>query len=145
MLIRIPKRWEMAEREATPESVYLNRRELILGAGFLGAEALARGAETKSLYPAKRNEAFKLDRQVTEEWAATGYNNFYEFDPQDKQAVKDLVGSFVISPWQIEVTGLDKPKTLDLDAILKQFPLEERLYRFRCVEAWSMAVPWTGF
>ncbi|MGH9662556.1 MAG: protein-methionine-sulfoxide reductase catalytic subunit MsrP, partial [Bryobacteraceae bacterium] len=89
---------------------------------------------------------FTLDRPITEEWAATGYNNFYEFDPQDKQAVKDKVGAFVTSPWKIDVAGLvNKPQTLDLDDLLKKMPFEERLYRFRCVEAWSMAVPWTGF
>ncbi|MBI4902242.1 MAG: protein-methionine-sulfoxide reductase catalytic subunit MsrP [Acidobacteria bacterium] len=147
MLIRIPKRWEIAERDATPEKHYLNRRELLLGAGFLGAEALASAAvDPKGLYPAKKNGSYTLDRPVTEEAAATGYNNFYEFDPQDKYAPKELAQRFTISPWQVEITGLvDKPKVWDIDDILKQFPLEERLYRFRCVEAWSMAVPWTGF
>jgi len=146
MLIKIPKRWEIPEREATPEHVYLNRRQLLMAAGFLGVEQSLSSAEGAGLYPAKRNAKFTLDRPVTEEWAATGYNNFYEFDPQDKQAVKDKVGQFVISPWQVQIGGLVKePKTLDMDAILKLAPLEERLYRFRCVEAWSMAVPWTGF
>ena len=60
--------------------------------------------------------------------------------------MKNRVGKFVTSPWKIEATGLvSKPQTLDLDELLKSMPLEERLYRFRCVEAWSMAVPWTGF
>lgn len=147
MLIRSPKGWEIPEREATPESAYLNRRDLLKAAGFLAMEAVGLAApEAPGLYPAKRNQEFTLDRPVTEEWAATGYNNYYEFDPNDKQAVKDKVGAFQISPWKIEVTGLcNKPKTFDLDDMLKMFPLEERLYRFRCVEAWSMAVPWIGF
>ncbi|MCC6393448.1 MAG: protein-methionine-sulfoxide reductase catalytic subunit MsrP [Bryobacterales bacterium] len=147
MLIRKRKGWEIPEREATPERVYIRRREILLGAGFLGLEGLVSAAEGKRpLYPAKRNPEFTLDRPITEEWATTGYNNFYEFDPQDKQAVKDKVGSFVISPWKVEVTGLvHKPKTFDLDDLLDMFPIEERLYRMRCVEAWSMAVPWTGF
>ena len=147
MLIRIPKDWEIPEREATPESAFYNRRQILKAAGFLGAGSLLKGAtDAKGLYPAKRNPEFTLDRPVTEEWAATGYNNYYEFHPTDKEAVKDLVGKFVTSPWTIEVSGLvGKPKTYDLDEMLKQFPLEERLYRFRCVEAWSMAVPWTGF
>lgn len=146
MLIRIPKGWEIPEREATPESVYYNRREILKAAGFLGTAGLLSAAEGSSLYPAKRNTEFTLDRPVTEEFAATGYNNYYEFDAQDKQAVKNKVGNFVISPWKTEVTGLvAKPLTLDLDGILKKYTLEERLYRFRCVEAWSMAVPWTGF
>ncbi len=94
----------------------------------------------------QRNEAFTLDRPVTPEWAATGFNNYYEFHPTDKQAVKDNTGKFVTKPWSIEVKGLvRKPGTYDLDELLKKVQLEERLYRFRCVEAWSMAVPWTGF
>jgi sulfoxide reductase catalytic subunit YedY len=146
MLIRIPKGWEIPEREATPESVYFNRRQILQAAGLLGLAGNALAVDTKSLYPAKRNNEFTLDRPVTEEWAATGYNNYYEFDAENKQAVKDKVGAFQISPWKFEVTGLvNKPGTFDLDDILKKFPLEERLYRFRCVERWAMAVPWTGF
>ncbi|MBL8230540.1 MAG: protein-methionine-sulfoxide reductase catalytic subunit MsrP [Bryobacterales bacterium] len=146
MLIRIRKGWEIPEREATPESVYFNRRQILRAAGLFGLIGGADAAESKSLYPAKRNPEFTLDRPVTEEWAATGYNNFYEFDAENKQAVKDKVGAFQISPWKFEVTGLvNKPGTFDLDDILKRFTLEERLYRFRCVERWAMAVPWTGF
>jgi methionine sulfoxide reductase catalytic subunit len=145
MLIKIPKGWEIPEREATPESAYLNRRQLIKAAGFIGAGGLLAAAGTGP-YPAKRNAEFTLDRPITEEYAATGYNNFYEFDPDNKEAVKDKVGAFQISPWKIEVGGLvNKPKTFDIDDIVKNMPLEERLYRHRCVEAWSMAVPWTGF
>jgi sulfoxide reductase catalytic subunit YedY len=145
MLIRIPKGWEMPEREATPESVYVNRRQILRAAGLAALPSLAM-ADAGNLYPAKQNPEFKLDRPVTEEFAATGYNNYYEFHPFDKEAVKDRVGKFVTSPWTIEVSGLvNKPVKLDLDDLLKKFPLEERLYRFRCVERWSMAVPWTGF
>ncbi|MBI1786961.1 MAG: protein-methionine-sulfoxide reductase catalytic subunit MsrP [Acidobacteria bacterium] len=148
MLIKIPKGWEIPEREATPESVYLNRRQWLQAAGFLGAQGLlAAATESKSPYPAKRNPEFaKGDHPITEEWAATGYNNFYEFDPNNKEAVKDKVGAFVTSPWTIEVTGLvNKKKTLDVEELVRTLPLEERVYRFRCVEAWSMTVPWTGF
>jgi sulfoxide reductase catalytic subunit YedY len=147
MLIKIPRGWEIPEREATPESVYMNRRQLLMAAGFLSLEGLVRAAEVKSpYYPAKRNGEFTLDRNITEEWAATGYNNFYEFDAQNKEAVKDKVGKFVISPWKVDVGGLvNKPQSFDMDDILKKFPLEERLYRHRCVERWAMAVPWTGF
>jgi len=140
MLIRIPKGWEIPEREATPESVYYNRRQILRAAGFLAAPLFA------DPYAAKRNPEYKLDRPITEEWAAIGYNNYYEFHPTDKQAVKNLVGKFKTSPWTIQVKGLvNKPQTLDLDDLFKTMPFEERLYRFRCVEAWSMAVPWTGF
>ena len=113
-------------------------------AGFLGASGLLAAANNP--YPAKRNPDFTLDRPITPEWAAEGYDNFYEFNQEDKQAVKDLVGPFQISQWKFEVTGLvDKPETFDLDDIVRTMPLEERLYRHRCVEAWAMAVPWTGF
>lgn len=146
MRIRIRRGWEVPEREATPESAFWNRRDLLRAAGFLGAEGLLQAAGEKSPYPARRNPDFILDRPITEEAAATGYNNFYEFHPTDKQAVKNRVGKFVTSPWTIEVTGLvNKPQKLDVDGLLRTMPLEERLYRFRCVEAWAMAVPWTGF
>ena len=139
MLIRIPRRWEIPERHATPESTYLNRRQLLVAAGLPGLAGDARAA-------VERNPRYTLDRPVTEEWAATGFNNFYEFDAQNKENVKNRVGQFVTNPWEFEVSGLvAKPQTLDLDTLLKKMPLEERVYRFRCVEAWSMAVPWTGF
>jgi sulfoxide reductase catalytic subunit YedY len=144
MLIRIPKGWELPEREATPESVYLNRRQILAAAGFLGTAALLKGGA--SPYPAKRNPEFTLDRPITDEAAAAGYNNFYEFDAANKEAVKDKVGKFVISPWKVDVGGLvNKPMTFELDDLVRTMPLEERLYRHRCVERWSMAIPWTGF
>ena len=147
MLIRIRKGWEIPERETTPERVFFNRRQFLQAAGFLGVEGLAGAAtDAKGPYPAKQNPEFTLDRPITVERAATGYNNFYEFDGNDKQAVQHKVGAFVTRPWQIEISGLvGKPKTFDLDDLLRSMPFEERLYRFRCVEAWSMAVPWTGF
>ncbi len=133
--------WGVPEREATPESVYLNRRQLIKAAGFLGFEGLLTGAGAVT-----RNPEFVLDRPITAEAAALSYNNFYEFHGTDKAAVKDLVGKFNTHPWTVEVTGLvNKPKTFDIDDLLRTMHLEERLYRHRCVEAWSMAVPWTGF
>ena len=148
MLIKTPKGWEIPERDATPESVYFNRRTLLQGMGFLGMEALAAqafAAAGEDLYPAKRNTTYTLDRPLTTEPVATGYNNFYEFT-LDKKRVKDLVGPFEIDPWKVKVHGLiNNPKTYDIDDLVRAFPLEERLYRFRCVETWAMAVPWTGF
>jgi sulfoxide reductase catalytic subunit YedY len=138
MRIRIPKGWEMREQDATPEAVFLNRRQLLAAAGLSTLPAWAQSA--------KRNEAFTLDRPITEEWAATGYNNFYELNPYAKEGLAALATEFQISPWSVEITGqCNKPQKLDLDDIGKKFPLEERLYRFRCVERWAMAVPWTGF
>ena len=146
MLIRKPQGWEIPEREATPEGIYLNRRQILKTAGLLAVSPISALAAPSNLYPAKANTKYHLDVPVTEEWAATSYNNYYEFHPTDKQAVKDRVGKFVTEPWTVTVSGLvNKPGKWDLDKILATFPLEERIYRFRCVERWAMAVPWTGF
>ena len=103
------------------------------------------GASSPQPLPARRGRTY-VDAGVSEEWVATSYNNFYEFHPTDKEAVRHRVGKFQIHPWTIEVTGLvSKPKTYDIDDLRRRMPLEERLYRFRCVEAWAMAVPWIGF
>ena len=167
MLIKIPRGWEIPERVATPEAIYtsrVNRRRFLkasgLGAictafGCEGSEAgskslpplektLGPGARIPNLYPARRNERFVIDRPMTMESVAAMYNNFYEFTP-NKEAVKRLVSRFEINPWKLEVTGLvANPKTYDLDDLVKGSTIEERLYRFRCVEAWAMVVPWTG-
>ena len=149
MLIRIPRGWEISESEATPEEAFLNRRQILKAAGFLcvqGLMAASGQAARTETYPAPRNPEYQLDRPLTPEWAATSYNNFYEFHPTDKQAVKENVGRFETSPWEIEVNGLvNRPQRIHLDTLLRTMPFEERLYRVRCVEAWSMAVPWTGF
>lgn len=142
MLIKVPQGWELPEREATPESVYWRRRDLLLAA----AAAPLWAAEEKEKLSAKPNKTYALDVSVTEEWAATSYNNFYELHPTDKTAPKRRAAKFITQPWTIEVGGLvEKPLKLDVDDLLKRFPLEERVYRFRCVEAWAMAVPWVGF
>lgn len=149
MRIRIPRRWEIPERMVTPEQVYWNRRELLRAAGFGGMAAILGGATANAadrawFQAAKRNP--KFDRpDITPEFAATGFNNFYEFTV-DKKEVKNLVDKFVVEPWKVEISGLvNKPMTLDLDDLAKRMQNEERVYRFRCVEAWSMVVPWTGF
>ncbi len=157
--IRIRKGWEIPEREATPEAVYQDRRSFLKAMGFtgLGAFGLLAGClETKGkkevtqkekLRPieATRNTAFTLDRPITEESVAARYNNFYEFTDR-KERVWKMVGRFQTRPWEIEVAGLvDKPKIYDVDDLMRLMPMEERLYRFRCVEAWAMAVPWIGF
>jgi len=146
MLIRSPQGWEIPDRDVTPEHVWWNRRDVLKSLGLLSAGSLLAAEGAKGPYPAKRNPEYTLDRPITEEWAAISYNNYYEFHPTDKQAVKNLVGKFKPMPWTIEVKGLiNKPQTLDLDDLLKTMPFEERTYRFRCVERWAMAVPWTGF
>ena len=92
-----------------------------------------------------RNPAFKVEeRGLTPYAVAAKYNNFYEFTTE-KEGVARLAARLTTKPWSIEVTGLvSEPRTVDFEEILKQFPLEERIYRFRCVEAWAMTVPWVG-
>ena len=99
---------------------------------------------TSHLYPARRNPAYRLDRPLTDEAVAATYNNFYEFS--SKKTVWKKVGGLRPRPWTVEITGLvERPMTLDIDDLVRRMDLEERLYRLRCVEAWAMAVPWTGF
>lgn len=144
------KGWEIPEREATPEALFLNRRALLgAGAGAIAATAWPAQAATDpdpsaALYPAKRNETFKIEREITPEKANAQYNNFYEFG-MDKR-IFTRVDALKIRPWTIKIDGLvDKPREIGVDDLLKSVQLEERLYRHRCVEAWSMTIPWTGF
>ncbi|MGE5268733.1 MAG: protein-methionine-sulfoxide reductase catalytic subunit MsrP [Thiohalocapsa sp.] len=152
MLIRRKRGWELPERAATPEAVFRDRRNLlkgiaagpILAAGF---GTLARADETDpsaNLYPAKRNATYKLDRPLTDAKYSTTYNNFYEFG--DDKSIWQEAQALKVRPWTVKIDGMvEQPQTLDIDALLQKMGLEERLYRHRCVEAWSMAVPWTGF
>ena len=156
MLIKIKRNWEIPERAATPETVFENRRALIkaMGLGAIGAALgippVAFGADapasdpSASLYPAKPNPAFTLDRPVTPEKIVESYNNFYEFGT-DKD-IADAAQALPIRPWTLSIEGMvEKPFTVDIDDLLKKMPLEERLCRHRCVEGWSIAVPWSGF
>lgn len=148
MLIRRRPSWFMPESAATPESVYLSRRNLLAGtAGLIGAAAmpnLAFGAARDELYPVERNEAFTLDRPITDEDIATTYNNFYEFGSHKN--IHRMAQALEIEPWQVVIDGMvEKEIKIDAADLIRKMPLEERLYRFRCVEAWAMAVPWSGF
>jgi len=153
MLIRRNKDWELRESRATPEAVFFRRREVIkvIAAGPMLAPAVGSALAAQDqqdppagLYPAKRNARYTLDRSLTEEKLATNYNNFYEFGSQ--KSIASEAQALKIRPWTIKIDGLvEKPMTIDIDDLLKKVTLEERLYRHRCVEAWSMAVPWTGF
>jgi methionine sulfoxide reductase catalytic subunit len=135
MFIRKPKPWNLPEREATPETVYRNRREILASLAFAGA-----------IQGATRNPDFNPPNlPITEEWAATSYNNYYEFTT-DKQQVKAQAVRFKPRPWTVEITGLcAKPAKLAIETIEKEMPIEERVYRHRCVEAWAMVAPWMGF
>jgi methionine sulfoxide reductase catalytic subunit len=155
MLIKRKRGWEMRESEATPEALFHDRRRivqamgfgaLIAAAGASGEAALATTADDPSavLYPAKRNERYTLDRPITDEKLSTTYNNFYEFGSQ--KTIAEDAQKLPIRPWTVTIDGMvEKPMQLGIDDLLKRVQLEERLYRHRCVEAWSMAVPWTGF
>ncbi len=143
--------WEIPECEATPEAWFFNRREMLKAAGLAGASMLlpslaaAQEADpSASLYPAKRNETYKLDRAITEERFNARYNNFYEFGG-DKD-IYTLAQALKTRPWMIKIDGMvEKPFEIGIDDLLKQVQLEERTYRLRCVEAWGMTIPWTGF
>lgn len=162
--IHIPKGWDIPESEITPESVYMNRREVLKAMGLatlFAAGALPSCSQAqevidahpeinltdleKEVYPAHRSSKYILDRRLTQESITASYNNFYEFS-EVKEDVDHHAQKLKTRPWQVEVTGLVKnPKVYDFDDFLKKFILEERFYRLRCVEAWAMAVPWTGF
>jgi sulfoxide reductase catalytic subunit YedY len=103
------------------------------------------GAAGAGLYPAPRHQLFcDAGRPLTRETAAARFTNFYEFSRT--KAVWRYIDAFQTSPWQVEVAGLvAKPRTYDIGDLVRAFPLEERIYRHRCVEAWAMVVPWTGF
>jgi sulfoxide reductase catalytic subunit YedY len=153
VLIHRRRGWEIPESEATPQGLVLNRRRFLgalAGASALAAcsrEIDARELEQKlgSLPPAlaaERNPAFTLTGPLTERAPTLLYNNFYEFS--ESKDVWRHVEPYEPEPWTVEVTGLvQKPVTWDIDEIRK-LPLEERLYRHRCVEAWYMDVPWIG-
>jgi methionine sulfoxide reductase catalytic subunit len=156
MLIRTIRSWEIPEREATPEALFFSRRTLLGGIGGAAGLALSGFAPTSgaraedaadpnaALYPAKKNEAFKLDREVTPEKVNGQYNNFYEFG--GSKNISAAAQGLKVRPWMIKIDGMvEKPIEISADDLIKAMPLEERLYRHRCVEAWSMAVPWTGF
>jgi sulfoxide reductase catalytic subunit YedY len=154
--------------DITPEGVALNRRRWLMTAlGGLGVAGLGaglwyrygrpgsdeevqehgrvEGVPGAELYPAARNPDFaKVDRPLTESAVAARYTNFFEFS--SGKSVWRYVDAFQPYPWTLEVTGLvGRPRVWDLDDLVRAFPLEERIYRFRCVEAWAMAVPWVGF
>ncbi|MGV2828092.1 protein-methionine-sulfoxide reductase catalytic subunit MsrP [Myxosarcina sp. GI1(2024)] len=167
-LIRIPQAWEISENKITPPRLYYNRRRFIktlvgagIGASILplagcqsGSSAVGKSASETALeasldLPAiesfTQNPQFaKVNRPITAEKLAGQYNNFYEFGGNKKIWLD--AQKLPTENWQVEVTGLVKnPRTYDLDTLKQQFPLEERIYRFRCVEAWSMVLPWIGF
>ncbi|MBD2058055.1 protein-methionine-sulfoxide reductase catalytic subunit MsrP [Oculatella sp. FACHB-28] len=160
-LIRVPQSWQLPERDVTSEAAFFNRRRFLktlIGAGVGGSIAGLWGCQAQSVegeepllgtspLQGAPNPAFLdagSDRPLTNEMLAATYNNFYEYG--GSKHIWQSAQALPTEDWKVEVTGLvNNPRTFDLDDLQKTFPLEERVYRFRCVEAWAMVVPWIGF
>ena len=132
-------RWksDLKQSEVTDEQVFVNRRHLLAGLAGIG---LAGGLASAS------SAAQRAEELVPNEWEdITNYNNYYEFGTGKSDPAK-YAGALSTTPWSVEINGLvDRPAVYHLEDILQKMTIEERIYRFRCVEAWSMVVPWNGF
>jgi methionine sulfoxide reductase catalytic subunit len=136
---------DIRSSEITPKQLYLNRRRFLAGLPLAGAALFA----GRALAGAKLNGIAKSPLSTSERQTpyndVTHYNNYYEFGTRKEQPA-DLAKTLKTSPWTVSVEGaVSKPQVFDIDAIMKMAPLEERVYRHRCVEAWSIVVPWIGF
>lgn len=151
----------LTDNHVTDESVYMNRRSLLKSLGFVGASTLlAQSASAadwfwedekeKATFQSKpldftKPSQYQISETRTPEKKVTSYNNFYEFGTS-KDAPAENASEFKTDPWTLKIDGLvKKPLVLDHDSLTKRFALQERIYRLRCVEAWSMVVPWIGF
>jgi sulfoxide reductase catalytic subunit YedY len=157
MLIKPRRDWDLPEAAATPEGLFFNRRNVIASAGALALSGTLSACDSRAakaekpagdpsakFYPARRDTAYKLDRSISPERVVETYNNYYEFGTE-KEIYEDAQ-ALPIRPWSVSIEGeVEKPFTIAIDDLIAKMPLEERLYRHRCVEAWAMAVPWTGF
>ena len=150
MLIKSRRPWELPESAATSEDIFMNRREWLRAAGFAGlglaASNLMAGSALAAIggYPFPQNGAYTLDRALTDEEEATTYTNFYEFG--SSKNIWRKTRKMVVDPWAVTIDGMvEEEMTLDAEDLVKAMGgFEERLYRHRCVEAWAMAVPWSG-
>jgi methionine sulfoxide reductase catalytic subunit len=154
MLLR--KKPELTYADVTPKSLYLNRRKFLQSAGLIGAAALAGRGLWELALPSssvfagtKLNVASKSPFSTTEKQNTyddvTHYNNYYEFGVDKTEPAKNA-GSLKTYPWTVSIEGeVKNPRKMSIDEILKLAPLEERIYRHRCVEAWSIVVPWVGY
>ena len=148
--------WELSSKEITPQSTYMNRRQILKAMGLSGAALLSGKVLTNLAFPhaevhatTKLNAAVKSPFSTTEKQSTfedvTHYNNFYEFGTDKSDPAKNA-GNFRTTPWTVSIEGeVKKPMKLSMDDILKVAPLEERIYRHRCVEGWSIVVPWIGY
>jgi sulfoxide reductase catalytic subunit YedY len=144
--------WEIPERLATLEHFFFDRRAFLVTASAAAlAPAVAYGQRiadlpdpSRELYPLKRNEKYVLDRPITDEKVNLSYNNFYEFGASKN--IAKAAQALKLRPWTVKIDGMvEKAQEIGIDNLLRKMPLEERLYRHRCVEAWSMAIAWGGF
>ena len=145
-MIKIKKSWEIPESQVTPEPIYKKRREF-MKTGALGTAMLlnpwSSAFASLKITDYQRN-VISIDEELNDEEAVTSYNNFYEFGT-GKDDPKEYSQDFDTDDWKIEVGGAcAKPGTYGLEDMVKGFPIEERVYRLRCVEAWSMVIPWLG-
>ncbi|MEM7750894.1 MAG: protein-methionine-sulfoxide reductase catalytic subunit MsrP, partial [Pseudomonadota bacterium] len=140
----------IASSEITPESAYLDRRQLLMtGVGAIATGTglilpFAGGKAAAAALPARKSK-YSTDEPPSRYRDITTYNNFIEFGAR-KTDPSYFAGALKTRPWRVDIDGLvEQPQTIDIDDLLKRFELEERIYRLRCVEAWSMVVPWVGF
>jgi sulfoxide reductase catalytic subunit YedY len=141
MIIRVAP--DLRYSEVTPKHIYLNRRRF-LGAAA-GALAMPAAGWAGAKLPVSAKSPFSTNEKLTPYDAITGYNNFYEFGTDKSDPARNS-GNFKTSPWSVAVEGaVSKPRTFDIEELRKLAPLEERIYRLRCVEAWSMVIPWIGY
>lgn len=146
-MIKLKKSWEIPESQVTPEPLYRRRREFIQAAGTIGGALLLNPLATAQAalqIGEYQSAVVATDEALTPEEDATSYNNFYEFGT-DKEDPKRNSRQFKTDDWMISVGGeCEKPGTFALEDMVKPFGIEERIYRLRCVEAWSMVIPWLG-
>lgn len=159
MLIKTKASHHLSENQVTDEETFKNRRNILKSMGFVGASSLlglsqhshainlfgkSEEFETTALNTVK-NPNYQISDKLTPEAKVTSYNNFYEFGTGKDDPVENAQG-LTVNPWELIVDGeVDTPLKLDYDDLFSSFDIEERIYRFRCVETWSMVVPWNGF
>jgi len=144
MLIKVRKSWELKDSDVTAQSLYLNRRQIMAGAGIAIATAALPSLAFGKAYDSAVKTKYGDDETLTSFKDITSYNNFYEFGT-DKRDPSRTARALTTKPWSIKVEGeCNKPGTYNLEDILKNQTVEERIYRLRCVEAWSMVIPWNG-
>lgn len=159
MLINIPKASALKENQVTDENLYHSRRSVLKKLGFIGASGLLSSSAAAGPFDWFSSDKTVFEQQAltfnkqsaintqanTPESVATSYNNFYEFGAS-KSDPKEHGQEFMVNPWKLQINGLvENPITLDYDDLFSTFELQERIYRLRCVEAWSMVIPWIGF